>query len=65
MNFEVIETENRDKTTTKHIVVSLGDGAFTSFPAVEGNPAFDAFIAANPDALKKPAKAVKPADPAA
>lgn len=37
------------------------DGSFT---ADESNPEFVAFIAANPDALKK-AKPVKPADPAA
>ena len=51
MNFEIIEIEDIEGDIQKHVVISNEDGSFKSFPAVEGNPEFDAFIAANPDAL--------------
>jgi hypothetical protein len=58
MNYEIIETTNLDETTTKHVVIANDDESFISFPAVEGNPCFDTFIAENPDALT-PKKAGK------
>jgi hypothetical protein len=45
MNFEEIEIETLDGTK-KHIILDLGDGAFKSFPAVEGNPEYDQWLAA-------------------
>jgi hypothetical protein len=71
MDYKIISVDSPvDGSATNHVIIDFGDGAFKSFPAVEGNPEFDAFIAANPDALKKapkpPAPAEKtPSDPAA
>jgi hypothetical protein len=45
MNYQEIEIETLDGVQ-KHIILDLGDGAFKSFPAVEGNPEYDAFLKA-------------------
>jgi hypothetical protein len=62
MSFEILDVDTIDGEKERHVVVETGDNSFVSFPAVEGNPAFDAFIAANPDALKNAPKPVKPAE---
>jgi len=43
MNYEevTIESVNGEE---KHIVLNLGDGSFKSFPAVENNPEYAAFL---------------------
>jgi hypothetical protein len=43
INYERITTTNMDETTTDHIIVDRGNDEFTSFPAVDGNPAYEAF----------------------
>jgi len=43
MTFEEIEI-NTLNGLEKHIILDLGDGAFKSFPAVEGNPEYDAWL---------------------
>ena len=43
LNYQTITTENMDGTTTDHIIVDRGNDEFTSFPAVDGNPAYEQF----------------------
>jgi hypothetical protein len=45
INYQTITTENMDGTTTDHIIIDRGNDEFTSFPAVDGNPAYEAFKA--------------------
>ena len=44
-NYQIIESTNIDGTITKHIVVDKGDGHFTSFPALNDNPHYQAWLA--------------------
>lgn len=45
MNYEEIEVaDEMTGTSTKHIIIDLGDGAFKSFPADESNPEYVAFL---------------------
>ena len=46
MNYQTITVENMDGTTTDHIIIDHGNDQYTSFPAVEGNPAYEAFLKA-------------------
>ena len=43
LNYQTLTTENMDGTTTDHIIIDRGNNEFTSFPAVDGNPAYEAF----------------------
>jgi hypothetical protein len=43
LNYQTITTENMDGTTTDHIIIDRGNEEFTSFPAVDGNPAYEDF----------------------
>jgi hypothetical protein len=43
INYQTVTTESIDATTTDHIIVDRGNNEFTSFPAVDGNPAYEAF----------------------
>lgn len=43
LNYQTVTTENMDGTTTDHIIIDRGNNEFTSFPAVDGNPAYEAF----------------------
>ena len=43
LNYQTVTTENIDGTTTDHIIIDRGNDEFTSFPAVDGNPAYEAF----------------------
>lgn len=43
LNYERITTINMDGTTTDHIIIDRGNDEFTSFPAVDGNPAYEQF----------------------
>jgi hypothetical protein len=43
LNYQTITTENMDGTTTDHIIIDRGNEEFTSFPAVDGNPAYEQF----------------------
>jgi hypothetical protein len=45
LNYKTITTENMDGTTTDHIIIDRGNEEFTSFPAVDGNPAYEQFKA--------------------
>ena len=45
INYQTVTTENMDETTTDHIIIDRGNNEFTSFPAVDGNPAYEAFKA--------------------
>jgi hypothetical protein len=70
MKYDVVSFKDSDGVTVTNITVFVDENTARSFPAVEGNPEFDAFIAENPDALKnaKPAPALAektPSDPAA
>lgn len=44
MNYEEIEVANFDGTTSKHIIIDLGDGSYKSFPADKANPEYAAFL---------------------
>jgi hypothetical protein len=48
MDYQEIEVTGIDGESQKHIILDLGDGAFKSFPAVEGNPEYDQWLAAQP-----------------
>lgn len=53
MTFEEIEVTNPiDGSVQKHIILDLGNGAFKSFPAIEGNPEYDAWLEAQPKTKK-------------
>jgi len=43
INYQTVTIESIDATTTDHIIVDRGNGEFTSFPAVDGNPVYEAF----------------------
>lgn len=43
LNYKTITTENMDGTTTDHIIIDRGNEEYTSFPAVDGNPAYEQF----------------------
>jgi hypothetical protein len=43
INYQTVTTTNMDETTTDHIIIDRGNNEFTSFPAVDGNPAYEAF----------------------
>ena len=43
INYQTVTTENMDETTTDHIIIDRGNNEFTSFPAVDGNPAYESF----------------------
>lgn len=45
MNYTTITIENMDGTTTDHIIIERAPGEYTSFPAVDGNPAYEAWKA--------------------
>ena len=43
LNYQTVTTENMDGTTTDHIIIDRRNNEFTSFPAVDGNTAYEAF----------------------
>jgi hypothetical protein len=43
INYQTVTTTNMDETTTDHIIIDRGNDEFTSFPAVDGNPAYEDF----------------------
>ena len=43
LNYQTVTTENMDGSTTDHIIIDRGNDEFTSFPAVDGNPAYEQF----------------------
>jgi len=51
MNFKEVEFATPDGTQT-HIILDLGDGAFKSFPAIAGNPEYDAWLESQTPAPK-------------
>jgi hypothetical protein len=53
MTFEELETTNFNGETEKRIVIDFGDGNFKSFPAVKGNPEYDAWLEAQTPEPKK------------
>lgn len=42
--YREIEVENPDGTKSKHIILDRGNGEFTSFPADENNPNYQAYL---------------------
>lgn len=50
MEYKTVTVENLDGTNTEHIIIERAPGEFTSLPAVDGNPAYEAFKEALKDA---------------
>ena len=44
MEYKTVTVTNTDGTTTDHIIIDHGNDQYTSFPAVEGNPAYEAWL---------------------